>query len=276
MKKNWISIKRGLNTPEHRNKMGETIWLFLEIIDLADWETGTIPEWIDSVIAEDIEMNIKTLRRHRQKLESEGYITCVQKQHHQKIIIHAWVNPRNYSGKIKNPKNQGGHARVPSIQGGHLCPQGNHQVGTPTFNSIRINNDNNREIPTFGDIIATYESQSGTISGFIAEELIAAVDEWDKHKSKLPDPHPDKNKNTFQVIIDAITQMGKHITPPNLTYLDKILINWRQNGHLAEKPSKRKRANNGNLSTKELEAKRAKKQKSAKTRLSNAKKRSPK
>lgn len=256
--------------------MGETIWLFLEIIDLANWETGTISEWIDSVIAEDIVMNIKTLRRHRQKLESEGYITCVQKQHHQEIIIHAWVNPRNYSGKVKNPKTRVDTEGYPQSRVDTCVPQGTIQVGTPTFNSTRINNDNNREIPTFGDIITAYESQSGTISAFISEELIAAVDEWDQHKNNLPDSHPDKFANTFQVIIDAITQMGKHISPPNLIYLDKILINWRQNGHMAEKPTRKKKINNGDVTIEGVKKKRIEKKKDAQKRLKQAQKRSKK
>jgi len=45
MKKQWISIKRGLiRDPKHRIVMGECVWLFQYMIDIADWNTGKIPD----------------------------------------------------------------------------------------------------------------------------------------------------------------------------------------------------------------------------------------
>ena len=105
MKKTWIKVKRGfLNDPVHRNKMGVRIWLFLYMIDCANWEDGIVYEWVDKHHAEDINMPWRTIQEQRRKLDEEGYITCVKKPRHQNIIIHNWTNPREYSGEMYNSK----------------------------------------------------------------------------------------------------------------------------------------------------------------------------
>lgn len=112
-KKNWIFIKRGLSEDaKHRERMGVFIWLFLHIIDRADWEEGIAYDWKDKDEAIDMDMPLVTLRYQRRKLEELGYITCKQRQAKQEITIHNWVNPRNYSGKSLNPK--GGNDLTPS------------------------------------------------------------------------------------------------------------------------------------------------------------------
>jgi len=103
-KKNWVKVKRGILQPKHRMRLGVRIWLYLHILDRADWETGKVLEWRDVDEANELEMPIKTLRNQRAKLEEDGYISCIRGQHHQEIIIHRWLNPRKYDGKELNPK----------------------------------------------------------------------------------------------------------------------------------------------------------------------------
>ena len=103
-KKSWVKVKRGILQPKHRMQLGVRIWLYLHILDRADWETGKVLEWRDADEASDLEMPIKTLRNQRAKLEEDGYISCVRGQHHQVITIHRWINPRKYDGKELNPK----------------------------------------------------------------------------------------------------------------------------------------------------------------------------
>lgn len=104
-KKTWISVKRGLSEdPKHRQAMGEAIWLFLHIIDSADWEKGIVYDWRDKDVAADMSMSSATVRAWRQRLSDAGYITCNQKQHELEIIIHNWTDPRSYSGKKFNVK----------------------------------------------------------------------------------------------------------------------------------------------------------------------------
>jgi Mn-dependent DtxR family transcriptional regulator len=89
-KKNWISVKRGLSEdPKHREAMGEAVWLYLHIIDAADWEKGIVYDWRDKDIAADMGINPRTIRDWRDRLTSKGYITCKQQQHCAQIM---WYN----------------------------------------------------------------------------------------------------------------------------------------------------------------------------------------
>lgn len=115
-KKHWISVKRGLSEdPKHRQAIGEALWLFLHIIDAADWETGMVYDWRDKDIAIDMSLSTATVRGWRERLRDNGYITCIQKQHGLELIIHNWIDPRNYSGKKLNAR-QGDMDDSPSIQ----------------------------------------------------------------------------------------------------------------------------------------------------------------
>ncbi len=112
-RKFWIYLKREITTePIHRARMGECIWLFLYILDHADWETGTVFDWKDAQVAEEMGMPVDTLRRQRMKLQKRGYISCSQSLHSQHILILDWQNPLDYFREIKKPlagKIQGGH-----------------------------------------------------------------------------------------------------------------------------------------------------------------------
>jgi DNA-binding protein H-NS len=102
-KKNWISVKRGLSEdPKHRQAMGDAIWLFLHIIDAADWEKGIVYDWRDADIANDMSMNPRTVRDWRERLTKFGYIACIRRAHGLDIVIHNWTDPRTYSGKVLN------------------------------------------------------------------------------------------------------------------------------------------------------------------------------
>lgn len=137
-KKHWIYIKRGLSEdPKHRAAMGECIWLYMHIIDRADWETGIAYDWKDREEAADMGMSVDTLRSQRGKLEQGDYIRCNQKQHGQDIKIMEWRNPRDYSSEVKNPRFQGSDEALPSDfqglnQGLNQVPG---QIKTPSYDS---------------------------------------------------------------------------------------------------------------------------------------------
>jgi hypothetical protein len=107
MKKTWIKIKRGFLQPKHRTKMGVRVWLYMYIVDQADWDTGIVYDWTDKNAAEELGMPINTLRQQRQELEELRYINCIQKGNHQEIVILKWVDPRSYSGEILNNIDEG-------------------------------------------------------------------------------------------------------------------------------------------------------------------------
>jgi hypothetical protein len=95
MAKKWVMLKRGLIDAEHRERMGNTIWLYLRMVDRAEWGSGQVLEWRDQDEADFLGLPIKTLRWQRQHLEDEGYIVCRKRKHHQTITILRWIDPRN-------------------------------------------------------------------------------------------------------------------------------------------------------------------------------------
>lgn len=107
--KTWIKIKRGFIDQKHREKMGVRIWLYLYMLDIVNWETGTIEGWTDQKAADDFGMEFRTLQAQRQQLQADGYISCEQIFQGQRIIVHNWTNPREYSGQVINEKDADGY-----------------------------------------------------------------------------------------------------------------------------------------------------------------------
>ncbi len=141
-KKNWIYIKRGLSEdPKHRAAMGECIWLYMHIIDRADWEMGIAYEWKDQQEANEMGMPVETLRYQRKKLEENDYIRCSKKQYSQDIRIMEWKNPRDYGSDTKNPRIQSDNLLQPSDFQSHNQSDNQSdnqliaQIKTPTLDS---------------------------------------------------------------------------------------------------------------------------------------------
>ena len=162
MKKQWISVKCGLSRdPKHRRQMGKSVWTFLHMLDLADWETGIVYDWKDENAAEDMGIDIRVLREDRRKLDEEGYITCKQKQYGQDIYIHNWTNPREYSGEVRNVKEQGGKKSPPSdFQGDSQgYAQGSVKDVTPT--SYSKNKDHGTNVPNTSEYPIDWQLANG-------------------------------------------------------------------------------------------------------------------
>lgn len=134
MKATWIKIKRGLLEPKHREQLGNAWFLYFYMLDRADWEQGAVLDWKDPDAAKTLTCDLETIRKHRRRLEEYGYITCEQKQYGQRIAIHNWTNPREYSGEVYN---QGGTKQQPqNAQGGTQGgTQGIGERTTPTSSS---------------------------------------------------------------------------------------------------------------------------------------------
>ena len=136
MKRTWIKIKRGLLESQHREKMGVRIWLYIYMLDIVNWETGIIENWKDAEQAELFGMEYRTLQAQRQQLKIDGYITCEQNFQGQRITIHDWVNPREYSGQIYNTKADGYMSDV-TIDDHHT----RNRVPIPTENRVPLHID---------------------------------------------------------------------------------------------------------------------------------------
>src|SRR3990167_1858742 len=145
-KKNWLMVKRGLSEdPKHREAIGNRIWLFLHLIDRADWETGVVNDWRDKDEADDMGLEWRTLQRQRQELHELGYITCKKGKDKQSIIIHEWVNPKNYSGETLNSKSTekqvlSGHKSTPKS-----TPKPNSDLRTPSIESMNQVSSDDKE-----------------------------------------------------------------------------------------------------------------------------------
>ena len=102
MRKEWLKVNRGLITdPKHRLAMGETLWLYLYMLDCVNWNTGKIEQWIDSDAAENMSIPVRTLRYQREKLEATGYISCSKSKYFQIITINKYRSP--VASKSGNP-----------------------------------------------------------------------------------------------------------------------------------------------------------------------------
>jgi DnaD/phage-associated family protein len=233
-KKHWIYIKRGLSEdPKHRATMGECIWLYMHIIDRADWDTGIAFDWKDREEAAEMSIPVDTLRRQRQKLEEMDYIRCAQKQHSQDIYIMEWKNPRDYGSETKNPRIQGSHKQLPSktedgLQGLNeglnegLNQDGNQvqaQVQTPTYSpssSSSSKPESDREISGNSDS-QIFKALSELTGGGLNSETTRFVDEW-------------KEKHPTEWILKAI-EITKEKGARSVRYVDSIIIGWEANGY---------------------------------------------
>lgn len=167
-KKHWIYIKRGLSEdPKHRAQMGECIWLYMHIIDRADWETGTAFDWKDELEAAEMSMPVTTLRHQRRKLEELEYIRCKQGQRSQDIIILEWINPRDYSGGVVNHRNQSDNPLTPSEfqgdnQGDNHATSG---INTPSYDSKSKNTNPVANAPDSFETFMQFEQAKANHSG---------------------------------------------------------------------------------------------------------------
>lgn len=114
--KNWIKVKRGMVTdPKHRQKIGGGIWLYLMLVDMADFETGVVDPYKDEDIASDMSASVSWVRKMRRILEEMGYIEARQLgPKGMQIIIGKWTNPRGYDGEVKNVPGESGTNVSPS------------------------------------------------------------------------------------------------------------------------------------------------------------------
>ncbi len=184
MKKQWISVKCGLSRdPKHRRQMGKSVWTFIHMLDLADWETGIVYDWKDENAAEDMGIDVRVLREDRRRLDEEGYITCRQKQYGQDITIHNWTNPREYSGEVYNKK-QGDKKHPPSKSQGYA--QGNAQGNVKDVTPTLYSNTKDQPLTTtaaeqpaqFVNAFTLYEQNIGPLTPLISQHITGLISDY--------------------------------------------------------------------------------------------------
>jgi len=197
-KKTFIKVRRGILDPEHRRQMGETIWLFLYMLDRADWEEGTVFEYRDQDAADALGMPLSTIRVQRRKLE-ENYIDAVQHQHCLDITIKKWENPKDKSTK-ETPQgdnegyNEGERLPIPSNNEGYNQgdSQGDNQGAselTPLhrIKNLRLSDSQNNSVQPTANVLFVGEflkvsGISGLASNDQGYQLIEFRDEFGAEK----------------------------------------------------------------------------------------------
>ena len=143
-RRTWIKVRRGILDPKHRRQLGAAWQLYLYMLDMADWETGMVFEWVDAAAAEELEMNLSTLRFQRRHLEAAGYIETQQNQHSLSIKITKYTDPRGNKNEGDNQGYNEGYNQGYN-QGDN---EGDINISTPTLysnNQISHNHINREE-----------------------------------------------------------------------------------------------------------------------------------
>ena len=92
--KTHLKIKCGLLSPKHCQAIGSAVWLFMYILDRADWEDGTFRGYTDADAAEDLGSPRLTIKKWRSRLARHNYIVCQQSLHSQTLYVNKWTNPK--------------------------------------------------------------------------------------------------------------------------------------------------------------------------------------
>lgn len=136
--------------------MGNRIWLYLHILDRADWETGIVYDWRDEHEAEDMAANWRTIQKQRQELEEMDYIVCSQVGGRgQQITVLNWSNPKSYGGEIINPR--AGYENMGTQGTPEGTPRPYRERRTPSSYSNINNQRSNERSETDATILAPYE-----------------------------------------------------------------------------------------------------------------------
>jgi len=257
MKKTWIKVKRGLLDSKHRERLGIRIWLYLHILDRANWDRGAVLEWRDEGEAKVLEMDLSTLRIQRRQLEADGYIRCERRGHSQRLIILKWVNPREYTGRVYNPPDMAGATKSPSVEnltlvdGQAIASEGpsdnqsdrssdSQSVQLPTlvvlkdshYHTSHVTSQDDDAAKRFALVVRAWETTSGPITAGIAEDLGNLADEMDIHRLKLPlgaaGGHVDGNGWVCAGIREArASSDGRR---PSVRFVQRILERWMMEG----------------------------------------------
>jgi hypothetical protein len=97
----WAHLRSGLvrdPTSKHRKAIGHAIWLYIYLLVVANWESGTLFRRI-STIAAETGFNVRSIHRWLRILRKTGYINSSSNGRSVNISITKW---RPISRKMKN------------------------------------------------------------------------------------------------------------------------------------------------------------------------------
>lgn len=137
--KTFIKVRVGILEPRHIFQIGGAIWLYLYILNRADWKSGKIFEWRDKDAAADLGVYVQSIRNQRTRLEAGNYISSIQKFHRVEITVNNWHDP---SEKVINKNHGDKKITLPSNDGdSHGDMDGDRNLSPLPFNKeLRIKN----------------------------------------------------------------------------------------------------------------------------------------
>lgn len=257
-KRTWIKIKRGLITdPEHRQRMGECLWLFEYMLDLANWETGRIYGWKDRFAADDMQMPVATVRYQRQKLQKNGYIDSAQEQYGLTIIISRYVNPREHSEQAINIP-EGASPPDPPHMGGASEGQGANELSPSAQGDKQDDKQAHRQDDSQGDnglaplplishitqspepeveaaaaaMFRIWERSAGPLTQGIAADLSDLGSECEVHRKTLPPATYGGGRPGYLWVQDAIVEARRSTKGSfNVKYVSAIIRRWLVEGY---------------------------------------------
>lgn len=230
--------------------MANSIWLFMHMLDLADWDTGIIADWRDEAEAEEMGMELRTLREQRRELNALHYITCTQKQYGQSIVIHNWTNPREYTGEIYNKKQ--GYKKTspqePEVQGyAQGYTQGSIKNVTPTSlpkNQIPYEEEEEGAQPKKSNVFSAYEKEIGALTPMVADAIRDAEKEypedWIIEALQIA---VERNARNWRFVLAILVDCKAKNVRPSLKKLESTHANKTGNSKIAG--SRQPKANAG-------------------------------
>ncbi len=114
----FMKVWFGLVDPKHVRGMGSSVWLFLFLIKVADWETGEVKDYRDRDAAKQLGLSVPAIRTYRRRLQDAGYILSKQALHSLTVSLTRWrnPNPRSHGDTKMSPYPQREHITLPYIQ----------------------------------------------------------------------------------------------------------------------------------------------------------------
>lgn len=212
----WIKIHTGLtNDKVHRERMGIRVWLFMWLVDHADWSSGVVYDYTDRWAGDEMGLSSRTIEDQRQTLERDGYIQCYQAFQCQFIRIMRWRDPRQVNpSQINIPGDETSYGTF-RTHGTELS------VPIPAESSVplhidQILSDSSTHVDGNDrpNIFTVYEQNIGVLSPMIVEKLkywdALVPEEWIEHSIRIA---VENNKR-------------------NIAYAEAILRRWQDQGFM--------------------------------------------
>jgi len=206
-RKTFIKVRVGILEPKHIFQIGSAIWLYLYILNRADWKTGKIFDWRDNDAAADLGVYVQSIRNQRNRLQVGLYISSVQKHHRLEITVNNWHDPTE---KVINENHGDKKISLPSNDGDSHGDMDGDSHGDRNLSSLLFNQElrsKNKEYIDDSEKLLSIFAKTFDIE-YIPRSLIEKH-EWENILTRL-----DKAGITPKILLQVKANMDKRVTHP--------------------------------------------------------------